>query len=122
MTKDPLSSIVAVNIRRRRKALKMSLPALAERADLSDDFLGHLERGAKSPSLETLGKLANGLGVGPEDLLRKSGGPELPGSASGRLQAYLRGLTESQKADVLAILTKLKRAERVHAMRVALGA
>jgi len=122
MTKDKLAATVAVNIRRYRKARDLSVSALAERAEIGNDYLGHLERGAKTPSLEMLARIASGLGVGPEDLVRQRVKPETPSSVTRRLQSFLRGLNETQKADVLAVLIKLRRADRVHALRVALGA
>ena len=67
-------------------------------------------------------RIASGLGVGPEDLVRQRVKPETPSSVTRRLQSFLRGLNETQKADVLAVLIKLRRADRVHALRVALGA
>lgn len=122
MTKTELASRVALNIRRRRKALGLSIGALADRADVGEDYLGHIEHARKLPSLEVVAKVASGLGVGLEDLVRKGGEPTPSGSTTRRLQNYLSGLSEAQKADVLAILTKLKRAERVRALRTALGA
>ena len=122
MIKDKLAATVAINIRRYREAQDMSVGTLAERAEIGNDYLGHIERGAKTPSLEMLAKIAAGLGVSPEDLVRQRAKPESPSSATRRLQAYLRGLNESQKADVLAILVRLRRPERVKALRAALGA
>lgn len=100
----------------------MSVGALSERAEIGNDYLGHLERGAKTPSLEMLSKIASGLGVSPEDLVRQRAKAESPSSATRRLQSFLRGLNESQKADVLAVLVKLGRPDRVRALRIALGA
>lgn len=122
MVKDTLVATVAVNIRRYREARDMSVGALAERAEIGNDYLGHIERGAKVPSLEMLSKIASGLGVSPEDLVRQGTKPESPRSVTRRLQTYLRGLNERQKADVLAVLVKLRRPERVRALRTALGA
>lgn len=36
---------------------------LAERADVSISFLGNIERGAKSPTIDTMQKLSNALNV-----------------------------------------------------------
>lgn len=119
---NELTSIVATNIRRYRKALKISISTLAERSDLGDDFLGNVERGKKALSLATLGQVASGLGVSPEDLVRQRAVAKPEGSSSRQLQAFLRGLNESQKADVLAILLKLRRPERVRALKTAMGA
>ena len=122
MTKDELSAAIAANVRRQRKALGLSIGALADRADVGEDYLGHVERGRKCPSLEVLAKIASGLGTEPEDLLKKAPAAGSGGSANQRLLVFLRGMSEAQKADVLAILAKLKRADRIHALRVAVGA
>ncbi len=36
---------------------------LAELADLSDNYIGYLERGVQSPSIDTLERLSKALGV-----------------------------------------------------------
>ena len=46
-----------------RKEAGLSQEKLAERADISVDFLSLLERGVNAPSFETLEKLAKALGV-----------------------------------------------------------
>lgn len=122
MTKQELSGTLAVNIRQRRKALKLSIGALADRADVGEDYLGHVERAKKLPSIEVLAKIASGLAVDAGDLLRQESAPEPVGTVTRRLQTFLRGLNDTQKADVLAILGKLRRAERIAALRLALGA
>ena len=122
MTKKELASRIAQNVRRRRTSLKISLGGLADRCDVGEDYLGHIERATKIPSLEVLGKIATGLGVNLEDLVGHGTTTIPPSSINGRLQAHLRGLSEAQKEDVLALLIKLRRSERVRALRIALGA
>lgn len=51
------------HIRDLRKARSLTQEALAERASLSVDAVRRIERGAFSPSLETVRKLALGLDV-----------------------------------------------------------
>lgn len=51
------------NIRGLRKARGWSQEALGERADLSYKFVGEIERGLVNPSLDSLVKIANVLGV-----------------------------------------------------------
>ncbi len=46
-----------------RKARVLTQETLAERSDLSVDAIRRIERGAFSPSLETIGKLSVGLDV-----------------------------------------------------------
>lgn len=118
---NELASTVASNIRRYRKALKISISTLAERSELGDDFLGAVERGKKTLSLGTLANVASGLGVRPEDLVRRRGETEPRGSTSRQLQRFLLGLSESQKADTLALLIRLRSPKRVRALLIALG-
>jgi transcriptional regulator with XRE-family HTH domain len=51
------------HVRRLRTAKRLTQESLAERSDLSVDAVRRIERGAFSPSLDTLGKLAVGLDV-----------------------------------------------------------
>ena len=48
-----------IRVERRRRELTQE--RLAELADISDSFLGHIERGGRALSIETLVKLANVL-------------------------------------------------------------
>jgi transcriptional regulator with XRE-family HTH domain len=50
-------------IRELRKKRKMTQALLAEKTDLSDNFIGLLERGQTTPSLETLDKISKALKV-----------------------------------------------------------
>ena len=47
--------------------------ALAEKADLSLNFVGEVERGETLASLETVVRLASGLGIKGSALLAKAG-------------------------------------------------
>ncbi len=51
------------HLRRLRNSKGLTQEALAERSDLSVDAIRRIERGAFSPSLDTLGKLTVGLDV-----------------------------------------------------------
>lgn len=57
-------------IRQLRKSLKITQSELAERANISASFLGHIERGSRVASLETLISLCNTLHVSPVFLLQ----------------------------------------------------
>jgi mannose-6-phosphate isomerase-like protein (cupin superfamily) len=50
-------------IRGRRKALRLTLVQLADRADLSHPFLSQLERGLVRPSMSSLHRIAQALGT-----------------------------------------------------------
>jgi len=54
----------------------MTQEALSERARISVSFLSMIERGERSPHLETLAAIAEGLEVRVADLFREDGEPE----------------------------------------------
>lgn len=55
--------ILTANVRTLRHKRKWSQMKLAENASLSTGMIGDIEAGKKSPSLESLDKLANAFGV-----------------------------------------------------------
>lgn len=54
---------IGAQIRRRRRELRLTQDELAEMADIAPSFLGHIERGTRKPSVETLVRLAEALNV-----------------------------------------------------------
>lgn len=56
-------------IRQERSKQRMTQEKLAELAGLKESYIGQIERGAKNPSLESLIKIANALGVTVDYLL-----------------------------------------------------
>ena len=67
-----LTDIVAQNLFAARSRRKVSQQEVAEKAGLSVSYISMLERGERTPPLETLEVLAKALGVKPLDLLAKS--------------------------------------------------
>ena len=57
-------------VRRLRKHAGLSQEALAERANLSADFVGFIERGENVPTLTTILQLARALGVQPSKIIK----------------------------------------------------
>jgi transcriptional regulator with XRE-family HTH domain len=64
-----LLSRFAANVRRLRSKKKLSQKALADRIGISVSYVSMLERGQRSPPLETIEKMAKALGVPPAALL-----------------------------------------------------
>jgi transcriptional regulator with XRE-family HTH domain len=64
-----MGEVIAGNLHRLRTARRMSLAALAARADVAKATLANLEQGRGNPTIETLWSLALGLGVAFSDLL-----------------------------------------------------
>lgn len=54
----------------RRKALGISQEELAHRADLDRTYVSGLERGVRNPSLTAIVKVAQGLGITTDKLLK----------------------------------------------------
>jgi len=89
---------LAERIRDLRERAELSLGDLAETTGISKGYLSQLERGeAANPSVDVLGKLAQGLGVQASELLGEEattpeGRPRLPRGLEGFLQeAEARG-------------------------------
>lgn len=61
--------VVGKKIQAYREAAGLSQEQLAEKTDLSAIFMSAIERGARSPSLETFIKLCNVLGASADVLL-----------------------------------------------------
>lgn len=64
---------LGVAIRTLRKEADLSQEKLAERAGLTLNFTGEIERGEKLASLETVVRLGSALGMTGADLLKKAG-------------------------------------------------
>ena len=62
---------IAENLKRLRKAQKMSIERTAETAGVSKSMLGQIERGEANPSVALLYKLSTALKVPMEELLRR---------------------------------------------------
>lgn len=60
---------IAERIRERRRDLRLTQEELAERADLSANYIARLELGSKTPSLSTMVRLAKALDISESDLL-----------------------------------------------------
>jgi len=65
-----LKDAVATNLRRVRRAKKMTQEELAYRAELSPRYVSRIETGAASPTVSVLGRLAEALDVDPCELIR----------------------------------------------------
>lgn len=59
-------------IRDYRKKLHLTQEQLSETANISLSFLGHIERGSRKASLETIVSLSNALNISPHFLLQDS--------------------------------------------------
>lgn len=88
---------LGMRIRVKRRELNLSQAELAEKADLSPSFFGHIERGTRVASLETLVALCNALQVSPTYLLQES----LDKSALGEAQVSRKEIIQELSMSVL---------------------
>lgn len=70
---DPLSAGLGRAIRAARQQAGMSMRALAARCGVSQPFLSEVERGMSMPSIATLYRIAEALGITPSKLLPSPG-------------------------------------------------
>ena len=90
-------------IKEARNKVRYTQEVLAEKADIAVTYLGEIERGEKTPSLEVLINIANSLGVSCDYLLRDnvtSGSVYVDADISAKLSA----LTYKQRVAAEAIL------------------
>lgn len=94
------------NIRRKRKKLHMTQEQLAAKAGLSMSFIGHIERGTRKASLDTLVDIANTLGCGVDELLCDSikslSTYEVSSSVPPKKRAQMREILASVQNSLLA--------------------
>lgn len=98
-----MESLFGQRLREQRKANGWTLEQFAERAGLSTNYVGDLERGKKSPSLETFIRLVEVLDVSADMLIRDTVAPASH-VADDELTQKLSALTPKQKKAALDIL------------------
>jgi ribosome-binding protein aMBF1 (putative translation factor) len=67
-----ICSQVARLLREEREKQNLSLKALAERAGLSRQMVGYVEQEARNPTLETLLRLSDALGIKLHELIARA--------------------------------------------------
>ncbi|MEW6173815.1 MAG: helix-turn-helix transcriptional regulator [Bacillota bacterium] len=94
---------IGENIKFFRVKRQLSQKQLALYAGVSPSYIAYIEKGIRSPSLPTLTRIANGLGLGPELLLQlPSGGPYQYGNRS--LLEMIRLLTPEETKFVECVI------------------
>lgn len=86
MPKD-LPKRLGNRVRELRVRAGLTQSRLADRVDISHEFMSRLERGIKAPSLETAKKIADALGISVAELF------DFGCASAGEKEELLRGLT-----------------------------
>lgn len=63
---------LGARVRQQRALNQMTQEQLAKKVGVSTSFIGHIERGEKKASVETVVSLCNAMGVSPSVLLQDS--------------------------------------------------
>lgn len=98
-----MKELFGQRLREQRQNQGLTMEQLAEKANLSTNFIGAIERGLKEPSLSTLISILNALDIPADVLLR-----DYVGTAShvtdDEICKRLEGLTPIQKKAALDLL------------------
>jgi transcriptional regulator with XRE-family HTH domain len=70
LARNLLLNGIALEVKRRRLALKFTQIKLADKAGIHPNVIGRLERGVYNPTVLVLSSIATALGVSIVDLLR----------------------------------------------------
>lgn len=104
MKRDEYRRLFAQRLRSIRKKTKLTLEAAAERAGLSGNYWGEVERTKKVPSLDTIVAMASALGVSVESLM-KAEREEDAKTLRKRIDAMLNACSRDQLELVHRIVT-----------------
>ncbi len=109
------------NFGQRIRALRvqrgLSQEELALRAGITPAYLGMVERGEKNPTLLTVEKVCNALGISLEQCFSQEQGPE-PDNISEQILFLLRGMDEQEKHAVLKIVEQICRLQQLAQQRI----
>lgn len=108
MKKIAILNTLADNMRRLRKIKHLTQEELAYRCGLHPYFIGLIERKTKTPSLQSLEKLANALNISPAELITgyNTNENKLKNARENEIIQTMKNLS-SDKADALLMILKL---------------
>lgn len=92
---EDINGILSENVRNLRAMRELTLDELSARAELSKGMVVKIEQGRTNPSIGTLCKLANALGVTINRLIEETGGPALKKVTLSDLPNLWKGKTGS---------------------------
>lgn len=93
-------------IRAERRRQDLTQEQLAELADISESFMGHIERGGRVLSVETLIKLANALNLSVEYIVCGAYNYQ-PDTLPSEIQEALDKMSDRQRKVFLSIMKTL---------------
>ncbi len=120
MKKPDLVGVIGKGIRAHRQRLGLTIEQLAEAAGIGANYLSHVETGSKTPSLALLSKLLAALDIGPRALFDAT--PKRVQASEGndlerKIRVLVRGLSKSQRLDLIAVLSRMRAGEQIKGLR-----
>ncbi|PIQ46562.1 MAG: transcriptional regulator, partial [Deltaproteobacteria bacterium CG12_big_fil_rev_8_21_14_0_65_43_10] len=100
---DRIGKRVGVRIQQIRKSQNLTQAKLAEKTDLSENFIGSIERGVRIPSLGALEKISQALRVKMKDLFDFPEEGYYPGIYE-KMVTSLDGFIKERSADEVELI------------------
>ena len=97
--------LLGSRIRELRRKAKLTISQLAEACQLSDNFIGCIERGERSPTIKTLERIASALNVKVADLFYFPPKRKVTDVASIRMQ--ITKLVKKRDARTLELISRI---------------
>lgn len=96
---------VGVTIYKTRKQEGLSIENFALRCDIHPSYVGHIERGMQNPTLSTLERISQGLGISMDDLFKDIDTPiNVENAAIRHLSQVISELSPEQTQQLLQIV------------------
>lgn len=107
--KEAITRQVAARIRQFRQMKHLSQESLALSAGMNPAFLGHIERGLKCPTVDTLNKITKALGISLSELLDFDSGIPVAGNdeAIERITLAIRRLSPEDAERIAGIVEEI---------------
>jgi transcriptional regulator with XRE-family HTH domain len=97
-------NLLGKRIRQERHKLNLTQEKIAESIDISDSYIGQIERGERSVTLDTLVRLANKLGVTIDYLLQDSIGTVSDAQSINQMVQILQNRSPKEKQMALDVI------------------
>ncbi|SFE22544.1 Helix-turn-helix [Paenibacillus catalpae] len=104
---NEISRNIGENIRAIRKQKGFSQEQLALRAEINGSYMGQVERGEKSPTIDVLSKIALALQCPLEQLVHVDGAPPEESSYADKIAYQLQGLSVREQEAVYKFVKQL---------------
>lgn len=103
--RSKLAIQVGERIRKTRKQEGLSIENFALRCDIHPSYVGHIERGMQNPTLSTLERISQGLGISMDDLFKDIDTPiNVENAAIRHLSQVISELSPEQTQQLLQIV------------------